>query len=96
VLNSTGSCSGILSLSDYGRAFERGDPSLAAREIATSNVVTVTEEETLSSALRKFTSGDFAILPVVDPGDRKRLVGVIGRRDIMTAINDAVVRKRIT
>jgi chloride channel protein, CIC family len=96
VLNSSGLCTGILSFSDYGRAVERRDPSLTARDIATAQVVTVTEEETLFSALHKFTSGDFAILPVVDPGDRRRLVGVIGRRDIMTAINDAVVRKRTT
>ena len=50
-------------------------------------VVAVSEEESLFSALNKITSGDFAILPVVAEDEPRRLVGVISRRDIMTALN---------
>jgi CIC family chloride channel protein len=93
VVDTQGLC-GILSVSDCQRALEKGDLSLTANEIATRKVVTVTQEDTLFSALDKFTKGDFAILPVVDLGDPKKLLGVISRSDIMSAINDAVTKKR--
>ena len=51
----------------------------------TRNVVSITEDDTLFSALGKIVSGNFAILPVIDPDDGKKLVGVISRGDIMVA-----------
>ena len=73
---------------------KRGERDLTARDIATHDVVTVTGEDTLFLALGRFASGDFAILPVVDPKDRRKLLGVISRRDIMSALNEVVAKKR--
>ncbi len=78
---------GMLSLMDYQEAVTKGDPSLTAGDICTHHVVMVNEEESLFAALNKITSGDYAILPVVAEEEPKRLVGVISRRDIMTALN---------
>lgn len=94
VVDARGMCKGVLSLSDCQRALDSGNLSLTAREIATRDVVAVTEEDTLFSALEKFTAGDYAILPVVDAEDPRKLVGVISRRDIMSAINNEVRKKR--
>lgn len=78
---------GILSLVDFQRALKKGDPSLSAGEIGTRDVVSISERDNLFAALNRITSGDFAILPVVDRDEPTRLVGVISRRDIMTALN---------
>ena len=78
---------GILSLVDYQEGLKKGDSSLTAGDMGTRDVVAVNEEESLFSALNKITSGDFAILPVVAEDEPRRLVGVISRRDIMTALN---------
>jgi CIC family chloride channel protein len=78
---------GILSLVDYQEALKKGDSSLTAGDLGARDVVAVNEGESLFSALNKITSGDFAILPVVAEDEPTRLVGVISRRDIMTALN---------
>ncbi len=81
---------GVLSVSDVHRALQKGNESLTAREIGTANPVTAFEKEKLFSALKKISSGDFSILPVVSRESPERLVGVISRRDIMTGLNDAL------
>ena len=87
VVDEEGGLCGILSLVDYQEGVKKGDSSLTAGDMGTGEVVAVNEEESLFSALNKITSGDFAILPVVAEDDPIRLVGVISRRDIMTALN---------
>ncbi|MBN2062252.1 MAG: chloride channel protein [Deltaproteobacteria bacterium] len=75
---------GIVSLSDFLEASKDNTP-FKVGDIATRKVVTITEDETLFSALGKIVSGNFAILPVTDAADGKKLVGVISRGDIMAA-----------
>ena len=84
---------GVLSLSDVNKALENRESGKTAKEMATLRPVTVSERDSLFSALSKITSGDFAILPVVASGDPKRLVGVIGRRDIMSALGKVVEKQ---
>ena len=92
VVDAQGRLSGILSLSDCQAALMKGDMSVTAHDIATHNVVTVTDEDTYFSALNKISGPDFAILPVVDSNDPKKLLGVISRRDIMSAFSSAIVQ----
>jgi len=84
---------GVLSLADVDRALKRKQSGKSAGEIGTQKPVSVSEKENLFSALSKITSGDYAILPVVGAGDLGRLVGVIGRRDIMSTLGKAVERR---
>jgi len=93
VVDSLGRLTGILSLSDYQSRSDQ-DRSLSAQDIATCEVITVTEDETLLSALNKITLKDFAILPVVNSEDPTKLLGVISRRDIMTAFSEAIAKKK--
>lgn len=44
-------------------------------------IQTLIEEETLASALQKFGLQDVEALPVVDKGNRRKLVGVLKRSD---------------
>jgi chloride channel protein, CIC family len=93
VVDASGRLEGILSLSDWKSAFQRGDDTMSAGDIATRRVVTVTDRESLLSALSKITAGEFAILPVVDHTEPGRLVGVISRTDVMRAFNDAILKR---
>ena len=88
---------GILSFMDYGDAIFNEDLNdiIIAKDLATSDVVTVTTDDNLFTAFEKISVKDFSILPVVAPGDPERLVGIVTRRDIMGAYNKAVIKKAI-
>ncbi|MDX2441116.1 MAG: CBS domain-containing protein, partial [Desulfobacterales bacterium] len=88
---------GILSFYDYNEAIfdENLKGLVVAKDIATSDVVTISTDDNLYNALEKITFKDFAILPVVSPDDPAQLVGVLTRRDIMGAYNKAVIKKSL-
>jgi len=92
-LDDQGQLAGVVSLSDCLKAFEQKDSvGLTALDIGTRNMVTVTADDNLFRALTKIIHGDFSILPVIAaPGSRK-LLGVISRRDIMSAYDDIIIR----
>lgn len=94
VVDGTKRLSGMLSLSDCEDCFRQDtEKALTAQDIATRDVVTVTEHDSLFLALSKITNGDFAILPVVNKDRPRELVGVISRRDIMSTYEDIVIKK---
>lgn len=78
---------GIFSLTDIRRVMietEIGDLVLA-KEIATEDVLTVTPDEDLNTAMRRFTLKNIDELPVVDPGDPQRVIGLLSRKDVIGA-----------
>jgi len=93
VVDDGGRLKGVLSLSDCRRAVKKGRSSITALHVATRDVVTVTRDESLLSALAKITAGDFALLPVVDQDDPEKLVGVISRSDMIAAFNKVMTEK---
>jgi CIC family chloride channel protein len=94
VVDALGRLSGILSLYDCEEHFKQNaEETLTAQDVATRDVVTVTEDDSLFLALTRITQGDFAILPVVDKDHPKKLLGVISRRDIMSTYDDIVIKK---
>jgi len=97
VVNEEGFLTGVISYLDYHDAML--DENLAnlvvVKELATQNVVTISIDENLYTALQKIASKDFSILPVVDPEDPGKILGVLNRRDIMSAYNKAVIMKAV-
>ncbi len=93
VVNDEGRLKGILSLSDCKKALKKEKPFVNAGHLATKDVVTVTKDETLLSALAKITAGDFAVLPVVDRENPEIILGVISRKDMMSAFNEVIVNE---
>ena len=97
VLNSDNKLSGIISFFDYSEAIFDEDLKhlVVAKDLATSNVVTVSSDDNLYNALEKISRKDFATLPVVSPNDPGQLVGVVSRRDIIGAYDKAVLKKSL-
>jgi CIC family chloride channel protein len=57
--------------------------------VATRHVITASPDETVYEALKRFGSRDMGRLPVVDPADPSRVVGLITRADILEAYQRA-------
>ena len=91
VVDQSGRLVGVLSVSDLLAALKKDSLALTAGEIATKEVITVTDEESISSALSKIIGGNFSILPVIKPHS-KELLGVISRGDIMVLCSRKGIR----
>ena len=97
VVDAIGRLIGVLSLSDCRKTFDvYSQEMLTALDIATHDLVTVTEDDSLFLALTRIIQGDFSFLPVVNKDNPKQLMGVISRRDIMSSYDNIVVRKVLT
>lgn len=88
---------GILSFNDYNDAIfdEHLMDLVVAKDLATANVVTVSLDDNLFTALEKISIRDFSLLPVVAAKDSNRLEGILTRRDIIGAYNKAVIKKSL-
>jgi CIC family chloride channel protein len=97
VLNAQNQLIGILSFNDYSEAIFDDDLKdlVVARDLATTELVTVSLDDNLYTALEKISSKDFAVLPVVAAEDPTKLEGVVSRRDIIGAYNKAVLKKSL-
>lgn len=81
VVEGEGQLLGVVTLSDLHRA--GSDPDLRAGDICTRQITTCYPYETLVEALRKFGQREIGRLPVVDPGEPSRIVGVLRRSDVI-------------
>lgn len=87
---------GIFSLRDL-RSVLTGDgsgPLVVAADLATSPVLTVTPQDDLHTALRRFTQKNIDELPVVSPDDANNVVGVLSRRNVIAAYHHRTMALR--
>ena len=97
VLNPQNQLIGILSFNDYSEAIfdENLKDLVVARDLATTDLVTISMDDNLWTALEKISAKDFAVLPVVSAQEPNKLEGVVSRRDIIGAYNKAVLKKSL-
>jgi CIC family chloride channel protein len=97
VLNADNKLAGILSFNDYSEALydEHLKDLVVAKDLMSENVVTVSSETDLYTALGKISLKDFSTMPVVSPDDPTELVGIVTRRDIIGAYERAVLKKSL-
>jgi len=97
VVDQQGRLTGIISIQDFREwIFEESLKDLVVvKEIATPKVITVTPEDTLDKVLDKWGRKPVEILPVVDPSDPGKLVGILSRRDVIAAYNKALSTKAL-
>ncbi len=62
-----------------------------ARDVMTSNFVSVAPEDNLNTALKRFTSLNLDEIPVIDPDDSGRLLGMLRRRETIGAYNQRLM-----
>jgi CIC family chloride channel protein len=97
VLDDQNQLIGILSFKDYSKAIfdENLKDLVVAKDLASTDLVTVSLDDNLWTALEKISSKDFAVLPVVSGQASNKLEGVVSRRDIIGAYNKAVLKKSL-
>jgi len=97
LVNGAGELTGIISVQDFmGVVFERALLDLVViKELATTEVITVTVDDTLDQAMRKIGYRNIEQLPVVDSLAGSRLVGLVSRRDMVSAYNRVLMAKSL-
>ena len=97
VVDKEGRLTGIVTHYDYRDVVfdENLKDLVVVKEVATSNVVSVSIDDNLYDAMEKITSKDFSLLPVISSRDPRQLLGVLTRRDIISAYNRAITKKPV-
>ncbi|MDY0212254.1 MAG: chloride channel protein [Desulfuromonadaceae bacterium] len=97
LVNAAGKLSGIISVQDFlGVVFEKDLLDLVVvKELATTEVVTVLATENLDEAMRRIGYRNIEQLPVVSQLDPDHLVGLISRRDMVSAYNRALMARSL-
>jgi CIC family chloride channel protein len=95
VVDQEGRLTGIVTHYDYREVVfdENLKDLVVVKEVATPKVVTVSIDDNLYDAMEKITSRDFSLLPVISDRESRQLLGVLTRRDIISAYNRAITKK---
>ena len=90
-----GRLSGIISFTDIRSALqEKGLEYLViARDVATTNVITITPSGSIQDALYKMGRNGISHLPVVEEEDNRKVVGTLNKKDVMAVYNRAVINR---
>lgn len=97
LVNAQGELTGIISVQDFmGVVFDHDLMNLVViKELASTDVITAHADENLDQAMRKIGYRNIEQLPVVDRATHRKLVGIISRRDIVTAYNRALMTRTL-
>lgn len=84
LLEPDGKFHGFISTEMFRRAFfsRKQNRDISLREIAIRDITVLFPESSLLEAVEAFAFRDVSAIPVVDVEDRKRLIGIVYRRDI--------------
>jgi CIC family chloride channel protein len=96
VIHPDGELFGVVSLEDYRNLIERSPDradEMTVGEIASTNLVTVSPEDSVGRALQRMAPRDLSRLPVVARDNPRSLLGVVRRNDIVRAYEVGVTRR---
>lgn len=66
----------------------------AARDVMTTNIVSVVPEDDLNSAMRRFTDLNLDELPVLTSNASGKLAGMLRRRDVIAVYNQQLIKRK--
>jgi CIC family chloride channel protein len=88
---------GMVTISDLDEAVDKQLPleTTLVSDIATdrAHLLTAAPQETIGDALMRMSSRGIGRLPVIDPNDQNKLIGLIRRADIIRAYNIALTKR---
>jgi CIC family chloride channel protein len=95
VVDKEGALMGIVSIHDVRPVLleERVTHIVNAGDIATENVIVLTPEDDLNTAMERFSIKDIEEIPVVKQGGSKIVIGMVRRKDVIGAYNREVLKK---
>ncbi|MFZ0283278.1 MAG: chloride channel protein [Bacteroidales bacterium] len=93
VLDSNGRLKGMVTHKDINSALNTGRGDINVAEIMTRDLVICYPEETLKEALEKLGEWNIGRIPIVKRNDREQLIGLITRKSIIAAYNNALHSK---
>jgi CIC family chloride channel protein len=88
---------GIISLHDIKSILFEEDLKdiLRAKNIISRNVIVLTPDDNLNTAIEKFAMKDIGEIPVVSVSNKRKIVGMLKRGDVITAYNKEMLMKRV-
>ncbi|VAX32571.1 Chloride channel protein [hydrothermal vent metagenome] len=95
VVDSKGDMLGIISLQDMRRVlFEDYIKEIVTvGELATEDVLVLTPDDNLTTAMKNFALMDIEEIPVVAPDNNKKVIGMLRRGDVIAVYNREILRK---
>jgi CIC family chloride channel protein len=96
VVDADGRLMGVVTYSDLRTVLADRDRLahvLIAADIANVEIEPVTTQDSLRTALQRLGVYGSLTLPVVEPGDGRRLVGIISRSEILAAYDRELLRE---
>ena len=93
VVDNDGGLKGIISFSDIRSALhEEGLKYLViARDVATTDVITISPSDSIQDALYKMGRNGISHLPVVEENDNRKIIGTLNKKEVMAIYNKAVL-----
>ncbi|MBW1957870.1 MAG: chloride channel protein [Deltaproteobacteria bacterium] len=97
VIDANNQLAGIISFRDIRRILgqEESNYHTFARDIATTDVITVTPADNIQVALQLMSSKGISQLPVVKEKNSRDLIGDLREKDLLAAYDKAVLRREI-
>ena len=97
MVDGAGELKGILSLTDLRRVMLEEDIHrlVVAQDLATLDVLTVTPEDNLNTALKKMTQAEIRELPLVAQEDQHQVISMLSRKDIIRTYHDEIQKIQV-
>jgi len=97
IVDKDGLLTGIISFQDFKDAVLEKDLEdlIVVKELATDDVITITDDKNLDDALVMIGSRNIEQLPVVDRDNPRKIIGMLSRRDIISAYNKGLLKNRL-
>ena len=95
VVDSNGDMLGIISLQDMRRVLFEDyiKEVVTVGELATEDVLVLTPDDNLTTAMKNFALMDIEEIPVVAPDNNRKVVGMLRRGDVIAIYNREILRK---
>lgn len=97
VVDNEGDMIGVISLQDVRKVMfeEYIKDIVTAGQLATEDVIVLFTTDDLRIAMEKFNIKDIDEIPVVDPENTRRVVGILRRSDVMDVYNREILKKQV-